>query len=177
MLASFAEARVIKPKLSANNQTIWNPLFQEVENYYLPKLLGRGFAYDVQKTPANYTDLLDGVEFTDCNDEIIKFQGIKYILVFFAFAQYVGESPIVDTFTGLVGKNRDDARTATQGQESTLKQTNRKYAESERMIMEEYLNQANLADSDTYPLWKCTTQNKSGTIYAPKFHSIKRTDV
>lgn len=172
-LVTFTEARVIIPKIAANNQLKWDPIYQEVETYYLPKLLGRGFAYDVQKTPANYDDLLDGVEFEDCEEETIKFQGLKYILTYFAFAQYIGETT-VDTFTGFVEKNRSDATGATQGQDSTMKQTNRKYAESERKVMEEYLNQSQVEDPDAYPLWKCTTK-KLRSIYTPKFTPIKRT--
>jgi len=172
-LVTFTEARAIIPKIAANNQLKWDPIYQEVETYYLPKLLGRGFAYAVQKTPASYTELLDGDEFQDCEEEEVAFLGLKYILTYFAFAQYIGETT-VDTFTGFVEKNRNDATGATQGQDSTMKQTNRKYAESERTVMVEYLNQANADDPDTYPLWKCTTK-KTRSIYVPKFTPIKRT--
>jgi hypothetical protein len=174
MLVSFAESRVIKPAISPNNQLKWEPIAQEVEDYYLPRILGRGFAYDVQKNPSKYEDLLDGVEFEDCNKETIKFKGLKYILTYFTFAQYAGESKITDTFTGFVEKNRTDADTSTQGQESTIKKTNRKYAESQTNVMREYLDQANADDPEAYPLWKC--ENKTAKkIYVPRYYNVKKT--
>ena len=123
MLVSFTTARGILPKFSPNNEKKFDPISQEVEDYYLPRLLGRGFAYDVQENPDNYDDLLDGVEFEDCNEETIKFKGLYYILTYFIFAQYVEESKVQDSYTGFVEKVRPDASTSTQGQESTKKQS------------------------------------------------------
>jgi hypothetical protein len=174
MLVDFTTARGIIPKFSPNNEDKFDPISQEVEDYYLPRILGRGFAYDVQKNPGSYTSLLEGVEFEDCNDETVKFKGLYYVLTYFIFAQYVGESKIEDSFTGFVEKSRTDATTSSQGQESTLKQSNRKYAESEVNVMKEYLNKANEADPEAYPLWDCSKPQKS-KIYTPKFTPIKKT--
>ena len=81
MIVTYAIQQGIKP-VSANNQVKFEQISKETEALYLSQYLGRAFAYDVQQNPENYEDLLDGIEFTDCNDNTINFKGLKYILAY-----------------------------------------------------------------------------------------------
>jgi hypothetical protein len=166
MIVDFATQQTIRP-VSANNQTRFEQISQEIENYYLPKYLGRAFAYDVQKNTGNYSDLLDGKEFT-CGDETYYFRGLKYILSYFIYSSYIEEIKYRDTYTGMVTKNREEANTITQGQEEKLKNKYRQYAESEVEVMKLYLNEA----ASSYPLWNCTSGTRP---YTPIFTTIKKT--
>lgn len=167
MIVTYDIMQGIRP-ISKNNQVRFEQISQEIEDYYLPKYLGRAFAYDVQTNPANYTDLLDGVEFSDCDDNTIKFKGLKWVLAYFIYASYIEEIKYRDTYTGIVTKNREEANTITQGQEEKLKNKYRSYAESEVDVMKLYLDE----NETTYDLWEC---RKTGRPYTPRFTNIKRT--
>lgn len=168
MLVDFATMQTIVPQISPNNEKKFDPISQQTEDYYLPKYLGRSFAYDVQQNPANYTDLLDGVEFLDCDGNTIKFKGLKYVMAFFIYAEYINVIKYTDSFTGVVTKNRNDAFTTSQGQEEKLKIKYRKQAESEVEVMHLYLDE----ESDSYPLWDCKIDARP---YTPRFTAIKKT--
>lgn len=167
MLFTYDNQQGIKP-VSPNNQADFDQISQETEELYLPDYLGRSFAYDVQKNPSNYTDLLEGVEFEDCDGETIMFKGLNYIFAYFIYAEYLAQTKYKDTNTGFVLKNRDEATQTTQGQEAKLQNKNRKFAESEIEVMRQYLNE----NTDTYTLWNCTTKGRS---YTPKLMNIKKT--
>jgi hypothetical protein len=159
--------QTIKP-VSENNQVIFEQISEEIEQLYLPQYLGRSFAYDVQTNPANYTDLLSGVVFDDCDGNPIKFLGVYYWLAYFTFAEYSWQTKYKDTMTGFVSKNREEATDLSQGMMSNIKNNARKIGEHQVEIMKEYLNE----NTATYTLWNCA----KGKGYTPKFTPIKRTD-
>lgn len=165
MIVTYSIMQTIKP-ISANNRTKFEVMSQEVEDYYLPKYLGDAFAYDVQTNPSDYADLLDGVEFEDCDGNTVKFKGLKYVLAYFIYAEYIVETKYADTYTGMVTKNREEASSITKGQEEQLKNKYRSYAESQVDLMRKYLNE----NSDTYELWNRSTPR----AYNPIFTNVKR---
>jgi hypothetical protein len=167
MIVTYDIMQTIKP-ISANNRNVFGQYSQETEDYYLPKYLGRAFAYDVQENPANYTDLLDGVEFTDCDGNTIKFKGLKYVLAYLIYPEYLEKTKYRDTYTGMVTKVREEASTISQGQEEKLKNRYRRQAEDQVQVMNMYLNE----NTDTYTLWDCGVKSKA---YTPIFTNVKKT--
>lgn len=167
MLFTYDIQQGIKP-VSANTQTKFEQISKEIEELYLPKYLGRSFAYAVQKTPDNFTSLLEGIEFKDCDGDDIKFLGLNYVFAYLIYAEYAWLIKFADTYTGQVIKTRNEAETITQGQESQLKNKYRKIAEDQVEVMKLYLNE----NTDTYKLWNCAKTKKA---FTPKLTGLKRT--
>ena len=166
MLVDWTKMREIVPQISPNNQKKFEPISQQTEDYYLQHYLGRAFADDVQANPTNYTNLLEGETFEYCGDTI-NFRGLYYILAFLIYGEYTWQINTVDTFTGRIGKNRDDANTISQGREEKEKLRWRKQAEIEVQVMEKYLD----VNYETYPLWDCVETKKP---YTPKFSPVRK---
>lgn len=167
MLVTYEIMQTIK-EISENNKVLFDQISQETEDLYLPQYLGDGFAYDVQENVANYTDLLEGDTFQNCDDETVMFKGVYYWLAYFIYAEYSWQTKIKDTMTGFVLKNRDEATSISQGLQSQIKNQARKQGEHQVELMKQYLNE----NSDSYPLWHCGTKARP---YTPKLHNVKRT--
>jgi len=168
-ILDFNEQNEIKP-ISLNNDKRYYQIAKEVESLELEKMLGCAFAQDVIDNYANYTDLLQGSEFTDVYGNIVSHKGLKYVLAFLNYSRYVGESYISDTFTGMVKKTRQDSETISSGDIRRLQQDAREIAMNAFELIRMYLNN----NKETYPLWNQTSDKK---VYKPKFYGIKTTEL
>lgn len=165
-LLKFYQQQDIKP-ISNNNEHKYEQIAFEVENNELRKLLGAAFLLDIQKTPANYVDLLNGIEF-DCNGSRMVHRGLNFVLAYLNYAKYIGESFVNDTFTGFVQKNRTESENVSEGTIKRLINENRTIALDEFSIIKEYLSE----NSDRYALWNCAGQKK---LFAPKITTLRKT--
>jgi len=145
-------------------------LQEEIENNELRDLLGPAFLLGIQTNPtdANNVLLLDGATFKDCNDNDIKFEGIRFQLSFMNYSKYVVISSNKDTFTGMIKQNRTETTFIDRGAIKAEQQGAREIALKDFEIMKLYLN----ANTDLYPLWKCTITKK---IYTPKLTTLRKT--
>lgn len=175
-LITLAQQNLIKP-ISQNwantvkvsgGVTNFVQLQTEIENGDLKDLLGASFLLDIQKTPLSYTDLLDGLEYTNCNDDLVKFEGIRYQLAYMIYSEYIRVSGIQDTFIGMARKQRDESTDLSEPDKRNEQNRTRKMALRDFELMKEYLNE----NDDSYPLWECTNRKK---IYTPKFTTIRKT--
>lgn len=164
-LLSWAQQLTFKP-ISSNNQTKFEQIEKEVENKELRRLLGVAFLQAIQTTPDDYTDLLDEFEFEDANGDTIKHKGLRYVIAYMVFSRYLGESFIVDSFTGFVQKTRQDSEQLSEGSIRRIQEENRTLALSEWQIIKEYLD----LNSDEYDLWKGTYRK----TYRPRIYGIRK---
>ena len=174
-LLSLSQQQAIK-RISPNwaiaqkepdGNTNYNQLAIEVQEYYLPQLLGRAFAYDIMENDESYTTLLDGGEFTDCEGNLSYFKGLRYCLAYYNYAKFVNDSRMEDTFSGMVYKNRNES-TAIQASDVTrLQQEARNIAELEMEQLKVFLE----LNSSDYPLWNCTAKRKP---YQPKIINVRK---
>lgn len=176
LLLSLAQQQAIK-KISPNwassikntgGTTNYDQLAQEIQDFYLGDLLGDAFAYDLEQNPSNYTDLLDGSTFTDCNDNTVYQRGLRYCLAYWNHGKYISDSMVDDTFTGFVQKNRQETQTISSGQITRLQQDSRNQAEKAWNVIKEYLDE----NTDTYTLWNCSKTRKP---YQPRQINVQRT--
>lgn len=168
MIVTFEVMQTIKP-ISENNKVLFDQISQETEDLYLPQYLGPAFAYDVQANSGNYTELLEGAIYHDCNGNPIAFKGVNYWLAYFIYAEYSWQTKIKDTITGFVKKNREEATDIGQGLQSQIKNQARKQGEYQVERMKEYLN----SKASEYPLWNCNTKARP---YTPRLTNIKKTN-
>lgn len=97
----------IKP-MSKNNLQSIGQLIGEVEFCKIQKLLGTQI----------YNDILEEVNSGTISPELnqILEGGLYKCITYFVYSRYIQESMLVDTFTGVVVKQRQDAQTAPMGQ-------------------------------------------------------------
>ncbi len=153
-LLTYSQQQAIKP-ISANLQNRYSQIEKEVEDMYLDKLLGVSFAQDVQSNPLNYVDLLDGSTFT-LNGETIKHKGIRYCLAYYLYAEYVGQSDVNDTYTGLRTQSREEAQPLQKGRIEIIRNQYLNLANDAFELIKSYLD----VNQSIYPLYS-TGKTKS----------------
>jgi hypothetical protein len=166
-LLSFSAQQAIKP-ISANNESKYAQLAAEVESLEVDKLLGYAFYQAISLAPNNYGDILNATEFVDNNGNTVKHRGLLYVIAYLNYAKYIGESYVVDTYSGFVQKNRPDSERISSGDIKRLQQENREIAFNAFELIRMFLNK----NRDVYPLWNQTSDVKT---YKPKFYGIKKT--
>ena len=150
--------------------TNFDQLAQEVEDSDLQTLLGVALLQDVQDNPteARNVTLLDGGSFEDCNGNTIKFKGLKYILAYMNYSQYVAEGYAADTFSGFVKASRPDSEHLNSTERKEIKSNVRGKAMVQWDIIKQFLNK----NSDTYTLWYCAQSKKP---YRPRMYGVRKT--
>lgn len=106
-ILSLNKLQEIKP-MSKNNTALINQLIDEVEFGKIQKLLGTDI-YNAILTDTQASPIADDVE-------AILEGGLYKCITYFVYARYIQESMLVDTFTGVVRKQRPDSSTAPTGQ-------------------------------------------------------------
>ena len=114
------------------------------------------FAQKVQETPEDYDDLLDGSEFDYCG-ELVKHKGLRYVLAYYTYSEYVKNSDVADTFTGMVQQNRVESTHLSVGRINALRDSALQIADQALELVKAYLN----ANSTQYPLWSCAKTSKA----------------
>jgi len=163
MLLSFSQQQGIKP-FSKNSETGYPVIANEVEQLELSKMLGRSFYQAVAARPEDYTDLLDGVTYTDCDNNEVSTIGLRYVLAYLNYSKYVGTNHLKDTFSGHRIKSIPESTPITQGDINRLQSENRTIALYEWENIKEYLN----LNYTLYPLWgyKSNKMIEKPTIYS-----------
>ena len=121
LLWTYADQQTIKP-ISANFPSEeFEQIMEEVQVEDLQKLLGFDFYQDIIQNPTAEWNakLLDGGEY-EYNSVTYFYEGLKYVLAYFAYARYVRVSSKKDTATGFVDKQFEDSRQINIGKESNL---------------------------------------------------------
>ena len=177
-LLTIAQQQAIKP-ISPNwaakvkitgGVTNFDQLEQEIEESKLSDLLGIALFQDVQDNPTTAPNLilLDGGSFTDCNSNVVKFKGLRFIIAYMVYPDYIDISNYDDTYTGMVQKNRQETTTISTGDKKRMRDRTIEIALNEFALIKDFLNE----NSKDYPLWICT---ESKSVYKPKFTSIRKT--
>lgn len=166
-LLTYSQQVAIKP-ISKNNERLYPQLINDVEAMYLARILGAVFAQKVQETPLNYTELLDGSTFNFCGEQA-KHKGLRYVLAYYAYSEYVKNSDVSDTFTGMVQQNRQEATHLSTGRINALRDSALQIADQALELVKAYLT----ANSEIYPLWFCCANNRKA--HAPKLIEIRNT--
>lgn len=167
-LLTSVQQQLIK-SFSANNLEKYTQIATEVEDNELMQLIGVAFLQAIQTTPADYNDLLNGSEFEDYDGNTINHKGLRYVLAYFNYSKYLGESFVADTYTGFVRKTHNEAEPLTEGQVRRLQEDNRKIALQAWSVIKRYLD----ISSADYPLWSNVNTKK---VYRPKFFGISKTE-
>ena len=128
-LWTYSEQQTIKPIDANQPETLFDELSEEVQSVELRQLLGEEFYNDLIANPGNYDDLLDGTTYV-VDEVTYTVKGLKYMLAYFFYAAYMGQSGVVDTFSGMVHHNYDDSQRISNAQLKNLQAHYRQVAQS-----------------------------------------------
>ena len=141
-LLTYSQQQAIKP-ISENKEHVFNQLMSDVEALYLPKLLGFELSQKVQADPDSYGDLLDGSSFDFCGYQITH-PGIRRVLAYYFYSEYVKISDFEDTFTGFVRQNRGETEHLSMGRIDKIVNFNVQLAEQAFELVKKYLQTVDL---------------------------------
>ena len=137
-LLTYSQQTAIKP-ISKNNERFYPQLIADVEAMYLSRILGPVFAQKVQETPEDYEDLLNGSTFDYCGEQV-KHKGLRYVLAYYAYSEYVKNSDVSDTFTGMVQQNRVETTHLSTGRINALRDSALQIADQALELVKAFLN-------------------------------------
>ncbi len=155
-LITFAQQQSIKA-ISVNKENEYANLAIEVERRDLKLLLGTKLYLDLvaNQTESHYVELLEGGTFT-VNDFEYTQLGIRYILAYFIFAEYITDNRFQDTFAGFVKKNIPESNQANYGELKDKKNNTRLVAFRAWEEVKLFLDN----NTSTYEYWNYRTKKK-----------------
>ena len=121
MILTVQKMQQIKP-CSKNNTTRLEQIIRETEFSDFQRLVGT----DVYNRLV--TDTADPTEIPVTLQSILD-DGLYAVIAYQVYAQYIQEISVIDTFSGMVQKQRDDSVTVPQGMIKNLVIKNRQIAE------------------------------------------------
>jgi hypothetical protein len=154
-LLLHSEQQTIKA-ISANNAGKFDDLLKETLIKDLKPLLGFDFYQDLIQNPTSTANalLLSGGTYT-YNSVTYKFEGLKTVIAYFLFANYV-MSNLADTFTGFVTKTNEDSQPASSGDKKNLRDMNREIALQHWEDCKHFI----IANSSDYTYYECKKNNR-----------------
>ena len=131
----------IKP-VSQNNNQLLTQLIVETEEVKIRQLLGCEI----------YDKITEEISSNSISEQLqhILDQGLYHCITYMVYARYVQESMLVDTFTGMVTKNRQDSQAASVG---AIKNVANQYSDMAMFYF-------NLVKADIYKLYGYTGETK-----------------
>lgn len=120
MILTYDQQQSIKP-ISENNSGKWAQIATEVNEVSMYNLFGIDFMLDVEGNLANiqYADLLEGSIYI-VNGVTYIHGGLRKILAYLIYAQYLKETGIEDTFTGMVRQLRPETEKPQVGEKENI---------------------------------------------------------
>lgn len=170
LLCSFANQQQYKPISYNFDRLKYEQIAAEVESYELLQLLSLEMYQDLVNNPTTEANaaLLNGSSFENSNGNTVNHKGLRYVLAYFNYSKYVGESFITDSYTGMVQQNRPETTFISEGRLKIIQENCRKIALTAWETIREFLD----LNYTNYPYWYYTDEKK---VYAPKFGSVKKT--
>ena len=149
MILNYDSINKIKP-VSKNNKSKIEQIIKEVEDFEIEQLLGDALFQDVVNNYVDITintahthdiwnDLVDGCAFTNKEGKILKHNGLKNIITYLVYAEYVIEASISDTFSGIVEKTRTDSQQVSRATLENLRNKNREIGFNYYKLTREFL--------------------------------------
>lgn len=161
-LITLSDIQTLKP-ISANvNETkALKPFILEAQEFDLRPFLGDAFYlaliddFNASPSLSTYSDLFNGVTYTYGSDTY-QHDGLKAMLIYYAYARYLNNSQSTVTPNGVVSKLNDNSEKISDRALSRLVNQATSGAKVYENRVYDYLTRK----SSTYPLWECYKSNK-----------------
>lgn len=167
-LINYTEQQQVKP-ISDNNAERFEQIMLETEVKDLQPLLGMSLYQDLIQDPtaARYVTLKDGATWT-LSGKSYKMMGLKYVLAYLFYANYVEQVAIADTFSGMVQHTFAESQHIETSEKRRIASMNReiaaRYWEEVKLYIENNLS--------TYPEYKMDGQR----VFSPKIDRLDLVD-
>lgn len=157
-LITLAEVQQFKQVSNSINTAKFNELVLQAQRVELYPLLGEDLYQALVRTPASYSDLLDGGDYT-YNGKTFYNEGLKSVLAHYWYAYHSFYGDQVDTAFGLREKlNNDVSKQVDTSMKKTMFEKNCNYAYNLWLNVERFLIRTN------EPLYICN-QKKHNTHF------------
>lgn len=159
----IVEYRSISANLNTTKKL--SPYILEAQEVDIKNLLGNALYnalvldYEASPSLGTYSDLFNGSSWT-CSDKTYYHRGIKVVLIYFAYARYLINSPLESTAFGTVVKK--DQYSEVQDQ----KALQRNYDETIKLALAFWEDVKKYLDQSDIDLWNCSIQSNYTRISA-----------
>ncbi|MEN0056979.1 MAG: hypothetical protein AAGC65_25090 [Mucilaginibacter sp.] len=121
--------------------------------------------------PQHYKDLLNGAEYLDEKGNIVLYEGLSPMLVYFTFARFIENNAVQYTPTGPVIKHHEQGVAIAPPELVKLVQQHRSIANAYANDVERFL----WDNKHLFPLWKYDSSNKSSRQAGPRIRGVDKT--
>ncbi len=160
-LSDFAGVR----DLSSNiKEAELNTYIRMAQDSDLKPLLGEALYYDFTVNVANavYQKLLNGDQYLDGSGNTVNYEGVKPMLIHYAYARYVQFANIKTTKSGFMNKENEYSEQISSKKEASMIAQAREMAKVYEDGVFKYLVEK---ATDNYPLWDGVVGEKaSGSV-------------
>lgn len=161
-LITLADIQTLKP-ISANVNEVkqLNTYILEAQEFDLRPFLGDEFYLaliaDFEASPSlsTYGDLFNGVDYV-YNSDTYRNDGIKPMLIYYAYARYLNNAQAIITPNGVVSKNFNDSTPTSD--KNVAKLVNQAFSGGK--IYENRVLDYLVRNNEDYPLYKCVNPSK-----------------
>jgi hypothetical protein len=160
-LITLADIQALKPiSVNINETKALKPFILEAQEFDLKPFLGDAFYialmtdFDASPSLSTYSDLFNGSTYT-YNGETYQHEGIKNMLIYYAYARYINNAQTNVTPYGVVNKLTQDSEKVS---EKTLARLVGQ-AVSGAKVYEQRVKEFLIRNLTSYPLYKCVTNN------------------
>lgn len=160
MIISFEQQQEILP-ISPNKQNKFNQIARDVDEGELVEMLGQKFKQTVDShlsdTGGKYFELITGGELLDGT----KFKGLRFIVAYLNFINYLDNSDVQDTFSGQRVQKTEQSEALSKGRIENLKEPKKKVVFNQWDLLKRFIS-----ENETY----FSDFNKLATkrLYIPK---------
>jgi hypothetical protein len=152
-LITTSDVRTYAPELSAGvADAKVRTYIDQAEIKDVRPEIGSAFWVAIVTTPASYTDLLDGGNYTYAG-KTYNNPGLKEVIARYTFARYARYGATTDTPFGMLVKQNPDAREISKAEKDAIYYENRQIAYEQWTHVRAFLSR----NSSDYPLWSCGT--------------------
>ena len=164
----FSDFRYISEHISSEKRL--DQYIREAQMFDLMELMGRAFFYhvldDAENSPTSQAtlDLLSGVDYTDNYGHLIKFEGLKPVLVYFSYARFLANQNVTASSMGIVQKKNEFSDPVDEKTLQRLITQARSSALAYWSQAECYLREMKRIDSTAYSIWNSFSEKRTSKI-------------
>lgn len=143
-----------------------NTYIAEAQEFDLQPVLGAYFFREFQQAfaqvspPQKFTDLLNGVTYTDATGNEFEFKGVKVVLIYYVYVRLLVVNGVKSTYSGFVQKTLENSERISDKQRAEMVNQTKSGAKKFENDMLKFI-----ADHKTdYPLYKGGIIKNSGTV-------------
>jgi len=170
-LLTFAQQNAIRA-IVKTGEAKWLEAMVYVEDVRLGQELGNELlAQALRKAPETYEHILAAFDYTDRQGNVVDCKGLRYILAYWAYAEYSRVSRVHDTYSGQMAKRPMQAEHIGRGELENYANMQEQIAGAHMKRLRQYLAQ----ESNNPLYYNITATVNSAANRGPRLRGIRKT--